>query len=64
MGGFFVFFVVVAVLGTIISAVQLVRWARAGEAACEVRKRAFTVALVLVFQTAFLISLGVMFTSL
>jgi hypothetical membrane protein len=64
LGGFFVFFVVVAVLATIMSAVQLVRWARDGEGAGEVRKRAYTVALVLVFQTAFLVFVGVMFTTL
>jgi hypothetical protein len=64
LGGFFVFFVVVAVLATIMSAVQLVRWARDGEGAGGVRKRALTVALVLVFQTAFLVFVGVAFTTL
>jgi hypothetical protein len=64
LGGFFVFFVVVAVLATIMSAVQLVRWARDGEGAGEVRKRALTVAIVLVFQTAFLVFVGIMFTTL
>ncbi len=64
LGVFFVFFVVVAVLAKIMSAVQLVRWARDGEGAGEVRKRAWTVALVLVFQTAFLVFIGIMFTTL
>jgi ABC-type amino acid transport system permease subunit len=59
-----VFFVAVAVLATIMSAVQLVRWARDGEGAGEIRKRAWTVAVVLMFQTAFLVFIGVMFTTL
>ena len=59
-GGFFVFFVAVAMLATIMSAVQLVGWARAG----EVRKRTLIAAFVLVFQLAFLIFVGIMFTTL
>ena len=64
LGGFFVFFVAVSVLATVMSAVQLVGWARSGEGAGEVRKRALMTALVLVFQTGFLIFIGVMFTTL
>jgi hypothetical protein len=60
LGGFFVFFVAVAVLATIMTAVQLVGWARAG----EVRRRALMAALVLVFQTGFLVFVGIMFTTL
>ena len=64
MGGFFVFFVVVSVLATIMSAVQLVRWARAGEEVSEVRKRAVIVAFVLVVQSGFLVLVGIIFTTL
>ena len=64
MGVFFVFFVAVAVLATIMSAVQLVRWARDGEGAGEVRRRALMAALVLVFQTGFLLFVGIMFATL
>ena len=64
MGVFFVFFVAVAVLATIMSAVQLVRWARDGEGAGEVRRRALMAALVLVFQTGFLVFVGIMFAPL
>ena len=64
MGGFFVFFVAVSVLATIMSAVQLVGWARSGEGAGGVRRRALIVGFVLVFQTGFLIFVGVMFTTL
>jgi hypothetical protein len=64
MGGFFAFFVAVGVLGTITTVVQLVGWARAGEGADEVRKRALIGAFVLVFQLAFLIFVGIMFTTL
>ena len=64
LSGFFVFFLVVAVLATIMSAVQLVGWARDGEGAGEVRKRTLTVAFVLVFQTAVLIFVGIMLTTL
>ncbi len=64
IGGFFVFFVAVAVLATIMSAVQLVGWARSGEGAGEVRRRTLMAALVLVIQTGFLIFIGIMFTTL
>jgi hypothetical protein len=64
IGGFFVFFVAVAVLATIMSAVQLVGWARSGAGAGEVQRRAVIVALVLVIQLAFLIFVGIMFTTL
>jgi hypothetical protein len=64
IGVFFVFFVAVAVLATIMSAVQLVGWARAGEGSGKVRRRALIVGFVLVFQLAFLIFVGIMFTTL
>ena len=64
IGGFFVFFVAVAVLTTIMSAVQLVGWARSGEGAGEIRKRVLIAAFVLVFQTGFQIFVGIMFTTL
>jgi hypothetical protein len=64
ISGFFVFFVGVSLLATIMSAVQLVRWAKDGEKAGEVRKRALIVAFVLMFQTAFLVFVGVIFTTL
>jgi hypothetical protein len=54
IGVFFVFFV----------AVQLVGWARAGEGSGKVRRRALIVGFVLVFQLAFLIFVGIMFTTL
>ena len=64
IGGFFVFFVAVAVLATIMTGVQLVGWARSGEGAGEVRRRTLMAALVLVFQTGFLVFVGIMFTTL
>ena len=64
MGVFFVFFVAVAVLATIMTGMQLVGWARAGERTSEVRGRVVIAALVLVFQTGFLIFVGITFTTL
>jgi hypothetical protein len=64
MGGFFVFFVAVAMLASIMSAVQLVGWARAGEGAGEARRRTLIVASVLVVQLGFLIFVGIMLATL
>ena len=59
-GVFFVFFVAVSVLAPIMSAVRLVGWARAGEGTGEIRRRALMAGLVLVFQSGFLIFVGIM----
>jgi hypothetical protein len=51
IGGYFLFFVLVSVMATVMSAVQLVGWARTGEGTDEVRRRALIAAFLLVFQT-------------
>jgi hypothetical protein len=64
LGTVFVFFVAVSVLATIMSAMRLVGWARSGEGAGDIRRRALIAAFVLVFQLAFLSFVGIMFTTL
>ena len=62
-GVFLVFFVMVAVLASIMTGVQLVGWVRTGEGVGEVRKRALIAGFVLVFQLGFLIFVGMMLAS-
>ena len=64
LSGFFVFFVAMVMLTSIMTAVQLVRWTRAGEGGSEVRRRALFSGFVFVFQLAILIGVVVVFATL